>query len=82
MEVLCIVGFCDSTPFINTYVHFQLTNLQAHTVKQLAVVVVVTVVVYTTKKKKGELTPLFYSMSGGAKSSTSNGAPLATLMFQ
>lgn len=35
----------------------QLTNLQAHTVKQLAVVVVVTVVVYNKKEKKGELTP-------------------------
>ena len=53
------LGFCNSTPFINTYVHFQLTNLQAHTVKQLAVVVIVIVVVYTTERKKGELIPFY-----------------------
>ena len=58
----------------------QLTNLQAHTVEQLAVVVIVIVVVYTMKRKKGELTP--FSYSAGFKSSTSSGAPVATEIFQ
>ena len=75
------LGFCVSTPFIHTCVHSQLTNLQAHTVKQLAVVVIVIVVVYNKKKKRG-INPLYYSMSGGANSSTSKVAPVATEMFQ